>query len=120
MINKSFILRILIKVMKLPEYDKNFDESIYDLEIEKVLEEIDKAKAKTVLLQFPDGIKPQAKDVVDAIEKEYGDKVRVFTWLGACYGACYLPIQLSNRVDLVIQFGHNRFVKNLKGWGEGK
>lgn len=102
--------------MKLPEYRKNFSESMYDLETERVLEEISKAKAKTVLLQFPDGIKPQAKDVVDAIEEKFKDKVRVFTWLGACFGACDLPIQLSNRVDLVIQFGHNRFVKNVKGW----
>ena len=105
--------------MKLPQYNKNFNESIYDLEIEKVLEEISKAKAKTVLLQFPDGIKPQAKDVVDAIEEAFNkktQKVRVFTWLGACFGACDLPIQLSNRVDLVIQFGHNRFVKNVRGW----
>ena len=54
--------------MKLPEYDKNFNESIYDLEIEKVLEEIEKAKAKTVLLQFPDGIKPRAFEVVDAMK----------------------------------------------------
>ena len=106
--------------MKLPEYEMDFKESIYDLEIEKVFEEIDKAKAKTVLLQFPDGIKPRAFEVVDAIEKKYGKKVRVFSWLGACFGACDLPIQLSNRVDLVIQFGHNRFVKNVKGWGEGK
>ncbi len=101
--------------MKLPEYNKNFNESIYDLEIEKVLEEIEKAKAKTVLLQFPDGIKPRAFEVVDEINKKM-PSVRVFTWLGACYGACDLPIQLSERVDLVIQFGHNRFVKNVRGW----
>ncbi|PIN91486.1 hypothetical protein COU57_00330 [Candidatus Pacearchaeota archaeon CG10_big_fil_rev_8_21_14_0_10_32_14] len=105
--------------MKLPQYNKNFNESIYDLEIEKVIDEIKKAKAKTVLLQFPDGIKSRAFEVVDAIEEKFNSKkqtVRVFTWLGACYGACDLPIQLSNRVDLVIQFGHNRFVKNMKGW----
>ena len=33
----------------------------YDLELEKVLKEIARIKAKMVLLQFPDGLKQYAK-----------------------------------------------------------
>ena len=34
----------------------------YDLELEKVAEKIKKEKAKTVLIQLPDGLKPKAPD----------------------------------------------------------
>ncbi len=86
----------------------------YNLEIEKVIEEIKKEKAKVICLQFADGLKPMAEEISDKIREECN--VRVFIWLGACFGACDIPINLSNKVDLVFQFGHNRFIKNIKGW----
>ena len=101
--------------MKPLEYSKKFNESIYDLEIKKVLKDIEKAKAKTVLLQFPDGLKPFAKEVVDEIQSKCKG-VRILIWFGTCYGACDLPLNLKGKVDLVVQFGHNRFVKNVGGW----
>jgi len=88
--------------------------SIYDLEIEKVIQEIKKENAKTVCLQLADGIKPRAKEVADIIKEKTDAKVII--WLGACFGACDIPVSLANKVDLNIQFGHNRFMKNSKGW----
>lgn len=89
-------------------------ESSYDLEIPKILEEIKKAKAKTVLLQFPDGLKPFANEVVDAV-KEKTDCLPII-WFGTCFGACDIPLVMLNKVDLVVQTGHNRFIKNPMGW----
>ena len=94
--------------MKIEEFD-------YDLEIEKVIEEINKQNAKSVCLQLADGLKPRAKEIVDEI-KDKCPYVKVLIWLGACFGACDIPISLTNKVDLTVQFGHNRFVKNIKGW----
>jgi len=89
-------------------------ESSYDLEIPKIISEIKKTNAKTVLLQFPDGLKPFAHEVVDAV-KEKTDCFPII-WLGNCFGACDIPLTMMNKVDLVIQIGHNRFIKNPRGW----
>lgn len=87
----------------------------YNLEIEKIIEEIEKQNAKSVCLQLADGLKPRAQEVVDEIHEKFPD-VKVLIWLGTCFGACDIPISLANKVDLTVQFGHNRFVKNIKGW----
>ena len=39
----------------------------YDLEIEKLITQINKDKNKLVLLQFPDGLKYYSKEVVDIL-----------------------------------------------------
>jgi len=80
----------------------------YDLELSSVVNEIKKCKAKLVLLQFPDGLKPHATSVVDFLENK--TKAKFLIWLGSCYGACDLPVGLERmkpKIDLVIQFGHN-------------
>jgi len=83
-------------------------EKDYDLEFDKVISEIKKTKAKLVLLQFPDGLKPYATAVVDYLEEK--TKAEFIIWLDTCYGACDTPVGLDNlkpKIDLVIQFGHN-------------
>lgn len=84
----------------------------YDLELEKVIKEIKKRRAKTVLLQFPDGLKPWATTVVDYLEQKT-KKVEFIIWLGSCYGACDTPVlgkELEKKINLVIQFGHNEMM----------
>ena len=83
-------------------------EKDYDLEFDKVISEIKAKKAKLVLLQFPDGLKPYATAVVDFLEEK--TKAEFIIWLDTCYGACDTPVGLENlkpKIDLVIQFGHN-------------
>ncbi len=93
-------------------------EEEYDLELEKVVAEIKSLpggvphkgakKAKLVLLQFPDGLKPWATAVVDFLEEK--TKVQFLIWMGSCFGACDTPVlgkELEKQIDLVIQFGHN-------------
>jgi 2-(3-amino-3-carboxypropyl)histidine synthase len=85
----------------------------YDLELEKVANEISKRKAKLVLLQFPDGLKPYATSVVDYFDALFQGKVEFLIWFGSCYGACDTPIGLEEikpKIDLVVQFGHSEML----------
>ncbi|MFQ5531199.1 MAG: diphthamide synthesis protein [Candidatus Nanoarchaeia archaeon] len=86
----------------------------YDLELDRVVNEIKKSKAKTVLLQFPDGLKPWANSVQDYLSENLGDKkIEFLIWFGDCWGACDVPVglnELKPKVDLMIQFGHNELM----------
>lgn len=80
----------------------------YELEIDKIVKTIKKQKAKLVLLQFPDGLKPYSTVIADEIEKK--TKAEILIWLGSCFGACDVPLQaekLKPKIDLIIQFGHS-------------
>ncbi|MEK6820732.1 MAG: diphthamide synthesis protein [Nanoarchaeota archaeon] len=82
-------------------------EQKYDLELGKIVENIKKEKAKKVLLQFPDGLKPYATTIADELESKCKN-VEFFIWLGSCYGACDIPSVPENlKVDLIVQFGHS-------------
>ena len=81
---------------------------MFDLEIGKVIKEIKAKKAKNVLLQLPDGLKPKAGEIADEIEKN--TNAEIFLWLGTCFGACDIPQNLP-KIDLLIQFGHRPFHK---------
>jgi diphthamide biosynthesis enzyme Dph1/Dph2-like protein len=39
-----------------------------DLQLDRVLDEIRRTKAKTVLIQLPDGLKPKAGEIADALQ----------------------------------------------------
>ncbi|MBN1385483.1 diphthamide synthesis protein [Candidatus Woesearchaeota archaeon] len=82
---------------------------MYDLEINRLKEEIRKRNAKRVLLQLPDGLKPKAKEIVDELQKY--SAVEVFVWLGSCYGGCDIPDVKALGVDLIVQYGHSIFHK---------
>lgn len=86
----------------------------YDLEVDRVIKEIKGKKAKKVLLQFPDGLKIYAGEVVDKIKD--GTNAIPVIFFGTCYGACDIPTNLANDFDLVVQWGHNFFIKNSGGW----
>ena len=85
-------------------------EKKYDLELDRIVAEIKKKKAKLVLLQFPDGLKPYATAVVDYLEEKTDNKVEFLIWLESCYGACDTPVlgkDIEKEIDLIVQFGHN-------------
>ena len=90
----------------------------YELELPKIIKTIKKEKAKLILLQFPDAIKPYATEIASEIEKK--SKCQCLIWLGSCFGACDLPLQvqiLKPKIDLIIQFGHSTWnykKKNIK------
>lgn len=85
---------------------------MYSLELNKVIEEIKIRKPKQVLIQLPDGLKHKAEEIVDAIEKN--TESQVFILFGGTFGACDLPLGLNVlNIDLMIQYGHNRFHKEI-------
>jgi diphthamide biosynthesis enzyme Dph1/Dph2-like protein len=83
------------------EYKLEDLEEKYELELDRVLSEIEKSGAKKVLLQLPDGLKPWGVVLCDYISEKSGVDVRIY--LGDCFGACDLP---ETDCDLVFQFGH--------------
>ena len=88
---------------------------MYCLETTEIIKNIKKHHYKTVLLQLADGLKPQAQTIADHIKQETG--AFVFIWAGSCFGGCDIPFGLDQLgIELVVQYGHNRFLKNPKGW----
>jgi len=80
----------------------------YDLEIEKIVENIKKEEAKLILLQFPDGMKPYATSISEEIENK--TNCQCLIWMGSCFGACDIPQQIERikpKIDMIIQFGHS-------------
>lgn len=79
----------------------------YSLEVERIIREIKKERAKKVLLQLPEGLKNKALNLVNEIESKTNAKC--FIWLGSCYGACDIP-ETGVKFDLLVQFGHSNFL----------
>jgi len=78
----------------------------YDLELERVVDRINKEKDRLVCIQLPDGLKPKAKLIQNEIESK--TKAKVIIWAGSCFGSCDIPLVVKRLgVDLLIQFGHS-------------
>jgi 2-(3-amino-3-carboxypropyl)histidine synthase len=85
----------------------------YDLELDRVISSIKKNKAKLVLLQFPDGLKPYAIAVVDYLYEKTNAEFLI--WMESCFGACDTPVGLEKikpKIDMIIQFGHSSMMPN--------
>ena len=90
----------------------------YDLGLPKIVEEIKilqntKATKKPVkvCLQFPDGLKTNATEVVAELQKELPSAEFVI-WAGSNFGGCDYPWYLKDLgFDLLINFGHVVFKK---------
>lgn len=78
----------------------------YDFELERVKKEIKKSKAKKVLVQLADGLKPHATEIARELEKT---GAKIYIWAGSCFGACDIPNVRG--VDLVVHFGHSAWKK---------
>ena len=75
----------------------------YDLDLDRAVEEIKNTKAKNVLVQLPDGLKPKATEIVSYLKEK--TEANIFVWLQSCWGSCDYP-DIKN-IDLLIQFGHS-------------
>jgi 2-(3-amino-3-carboxypropyl)histidine synthase len=82
----------------------------FDLEEERVKQTILKLGAKRVLIQVPEGLKPEAPHIAKAIEKL---GVQPIISADPCYGACDLAISEAESLgaDLIIHYGHTKLVK---------
>ncbi|MBI2047185.1 diphthamide synthesis protein [Candidatus Pacearchaeota archaeon] len=81
----------------------------YELELDKIASTIKKQKARLVLLQFPDGMKPYATAIAEELGK-ISPKTEFLIWLGSCFGACDVPQTkgLKPEIGLIVQFGHSK------------
>lgn len=88
---------------------------MYDLDQQKIIDKIKQENHKLVLLQLPDGLKTRAERLVKDLEEETGATILI--WFGSCFGACDLPVSAKNLgVDMIVALGHNRYIKDAKGW----
>ena len=85
----------------------------FDFEEERIKQEIAKFKAKRVLLQLPEGLKPEGPRLAVVVEK--AGALPIIS-ADACYGACDIVSDEAERlgVDLIMHFGHAKFVKHEK------
>ncbi len=83
----------------------------FDFEEERIKQEISKLGAKRVLLQLPEGLKPEGPRLATIVEKTGAIPI---VSADPCYGACDLAIDSSQSlgVDLIVHFGHARMVKH--------
>jgi 2-(3-amino-3-carboxypropyl)histidine synthase len=80
---------------------------LYHLEERKILDAIKKRRAKRVLLQMPEGLKPIGFGLARLLEKESGAEIVVSG--DPCYGACDLALSPKKAVDadLLVHIGHS-------------
>jgi 2-(3-amino-3-carboxypropyl)histidine synthase len=82
----------------------------FDFEEERMKQEILKLEAKRVLLQLPEGLKPEAFRLAKIVEKT---GALAIVSADPCYGACDLATAEAESlgVDLIVHFGHARLVR---------
>jgi 2-(3-amino-3-carboxypropyl)histidine synthase len=82
----------------------------FDFEEERVKQKILKLGAKRVLIQLPEGLKPEATRLAKDIEK-----LGILPIVSAdpCYGACDLATVEAESlgVDLIVHYGHSKLLK---------
>lgn len=80
----------------------------YEFRLPEVLEKIREMDARTVGIQFPEGLKIHATWIARKIENETGAMVIISG--DPCYGACDVSdTHMEGIVDLIIHFGHLEF-----------
>lgn len=79
--------------------------SLYNMDLEKVISKINSRDAKTVGLQFPEGLKMQATQIAKLIEAN--TEATVIISADPCFGACDVTdSKMKGFVDLIIHYGH--------------
>jgi 2-(3-amino-3-carboxypropyl)histidine synthase len=81
----------------------------FDFEEERIKQEIIKLGAKRVLLQFPEGLKPEGPRIAEIVETTGALPI---ISADPCYGACDVAFNEAESlgVDLILHFGHAKLV----------
>ena len=82
----------------------------FNLEEKQLRREVQKRKAKLVLIQLPEGLKPHGPML--AAEVESAGALAIVS-ADPCYGACDLAIVEAERLgaDLIVHYGHSEMIK---------
>lgn len=95
--------------------EKKTYSTYYDLELNNLIEEINKHNYKRIVLQFPDGLKYYGKEVIDELKSK--TNTEFFIYFGTCFGACDIPLHLKQlKFDLCVQWGHSVYIKRKDMW----
>jgi 2-(3-amino-3-carboxypropyl)histidine synthase len=84
---------------------------IFDFDLDRVVNLINRSEARTVGLQFPEGFKRQAFSIARELKDKTGALVLVSG--NPCYGACDIDMVLEGSVDILFHFGHSELVDGL-------
>ena len=79
----------------------------WDYELDRIIDAIEERDAKTVGLQFPEGLKRRGPAVADDLRELAPDGVTIMLSGQPCYGACDLDTYLMRRTDVFVHFGHS-------------
>lgn len=79
--------------------------AFYNMDLEKVCKKINSRNARTVGLQFPEGLKMQAVQIANAIEENTDAEVIISG--DPCFGACDVSdSKMKGYVDFIVHYGH--------------
>jgi 2-(3-amino-3-carboxypropyl)histidine synthase len=83
----------------------------FDFEEERIKKEITKLGANRVLLQLPEGLKPEGPRLAKIVEKNGALPI---ISADPCYGACDIAVNEAEKlgVDLILHFGHSKLAKH--------
>jgi len=85
----------------------------FNLEEKQLKEEIRKRRAKRVLIQLPEGLKPYGSFLASIVEKT---GALAIVSADPCYGACDLAVSEAESldVDLIVHYGHSKMTEEKK------
>jgi len=85
-------------------------QATFDLEEERLIEEVRKRQAKRVLIQLPEGLKPEGPRLASIVEKAGALAV---VSADPCYGACDMAFQDAQSLgaDLLVHYGHSEMTR---------
>jgi len=83
--------------------------SIFNLEEARLKEEVQRRGVKRVIIQLPEGLKPDGPRLAALVEK--AGAIAIVS-ADPCYGACDLAVQEAESLgaDLIVHFGHSKMV----------
>lgn len=81
-------------------------ESSFDFEIDRLVDEVEDRGCEKVGLQFPQGLKRRATEVVKELNAR-APGVQFLISGEPSYGACDLDVWLMKRTDVLVHFGHS-------------
>jgi len=87
--------------------------TIFDFEEDRLKKEIRRRGAKRVLIQLPEGLKPEGPRIASIIEKTGALSI---VSADPCYGACDLALHEGESLgaDLIVHFGHSPIEDRLE------
>ena len=86
----------------------------FDFEIDRIVNSITSGGHEKVILQFPEGLKRKAVEVIEELSSRLDDHITIMVSGEPCFGACDLP---DHPDALIVNFGHYP-IPNLDEDGE--